>query len=242
MLNQVAVFRSPKALAGEENWGTPDELDDAFAHTSPEVREGIPLMWRDRCWRMYDRDPIMTWVHGRIALLGDAAHPPLRYMAQGAIMAIEDGWVLAEHVARQRARHGTVDWAATLAAYEAVRPEHCRRVVLTARAWGEFWHLDGERREQRNALLRARNTYDYTYIDWIYGPTALWPDQEPPMYPVAPFSSVRSDERGLRPPNPRLIPSERWFAWWPWSRCRVPGLMETHSGTDKSRAAPRKYP
>ena len=74
------------------------------------MRAGIPLMWRDRWWQMYDRDPITTWVHGRIALLGDAAHPPLQYMAQGAIMAIEDGWVLAEHVARQRAADGAVDW------------------------------------------------------------------------------------------------------------------------------------
>ena len=84
-------------------------------------------MWRDRWWRMFDRDPITTWVHGRIALLGDAAHPPLQYMAQGAIMAIEDGWVLAEHVAASRRPTGD----AALAAYQAVRAEHCRRVVLT---------------------------------------------------------------------------------------------------------------
>ncbi|WP_269670478.1 hypothetical protein [Rhodococcus erythropolis] len=44
---------------------------------------------------MYDRDPIMTWVSGRSALLGDAAYPLLRYREPGAIMAIEDGWVLA---------------------------------------------------------------------------------------------------------------------------------------------------
>lgn len=47
----------------------------------------------------FNRDPLLTRVHGNIALLGDAAHPPLQYIAQGAIMAIEDGWVLAEHVA-----------------------------------------------------------------------------------------------------------------------------------------------
>jgi len=45
----------------------------------------------------------MTWVHGNIALLGDAAHPPLQYMAQGAIMAIEDGRVLARHAVADRA-------------------------------------------------------------------------------------------------------------------------------------------
>lgn len=190
LLNQVAVFRSPKALAGEEDWGTPDELDAAFAGSCGFVQDGLPHMWRDKWWRMFDRDPIMTWVHGRIALLGDAAHPPLQYIAQGAIMAIEDGWVLGEHVARSRDASGAVDWAAALAAYEAVRPEHCRRVVLTSRAWGELWHLDGVAREQRNALLRARHTDDYSFVDWLYGPTALFPADEPPMFEPIPLASA----------------------------------------------------
>jgi salicylate hydroxylase len=191
MLNQVAVFESPKALAGEIDWGTPDELDIAFAQTTEEVRSGIPLMWRDNWWPMYDRDPIDTWVTGRLALLGDSAHPPLQYMAQGAVMAIEDGWVLAQHVQRQRTADGSVDWDAALAAYAAVRSEHCRRVVLTARAWGELWHLDGVAREQRNALLRTRSPTDYTYTDWIYGPTALFPEDEPTMFPAVPLNSAK---------------------------------------------------
>ena len=194
MFNQVAVFESPKALAGEEDWGTPDELDAAFGGTCEQVQQGLPLMWRDKWWRMFDRDPVMTWVHGRIALLGDAAHPPLQYMAQGAVMAIEDGWVLAEHVGAQRAtrtEHGSgVDWEVALAAYEAVRPEHCRRVVTTARVWGELWHLEGEERVQRNAILRARDTYDYTFTEWIYGPTALTPEQEPEPYRTIPLDSA----------------------------------------------------
>ncbi|MFJ3337897.1 FAD-dependent oxidoreductase [Streptomyces sp. NPDC086766] len=194
LLNQVAVFESPKALAGQEDWGTPDELDDAFAGTCGFVREGLPFMWRDKWWRMFDREPVMNWVHGRIALLGDSAHPPLQYIAQGAIMAVEDGWVLGEHVARNRAEDGTIDWDTALAAYEAVRPEHCRRVLTTSRAWGELWHLDGVAREQRNVLLRARDTYDYSFVDWLYGPTALTPDEEPPMFTPVPLSSVHVDE------------------------------------------------
>jgi hypothetical protein len=71
-----------------------------------------------------------------------------------------------------------------------VRVEHCRRVVLTARDWGHLWHLDGTKRLQRNAILRARDTYDYSFTDWIYGPTALTPDQEPALYPVIPLNSV----------------------------------------------------
>lgn len=188
LLNQVAVFESPKALAGEEDWGTPDELDEAFAATCDFVREGLPFMWRDKWWRMYDRDPIMTWVHGNIALLGDSAHPPLQYIAQGAIMAIEDGWVLAEHAGRNLTADSStdsghvVDWTAALAAYEAVRPEHCRRVVTTSRTWGELWHLDGLARRQRNVLLRARDVRDYSMVDWLYGPTALLAQDEPAMF------------------------------------------------------------
>lgn len=198
MFNQVAVFQSPKAVAGRDDWGTPDELDAAFEGMSPQIQKGLPLMWRDRWWRMFDRDPIMTWVFGRIALLGDAAHPPLQYMAQGAVMAIEDGWVLAEHVGAQGAvrtpASSGVDWDAALAAYDAVRPEHCRRVLTTGRAWGELWHLDGLKRLQRNVILRARDTYDYAFTDWIYGPTALTPAQEPRLYTTIPLSSVSLDE------------------------------------------------
>jgi len=191
MLNQVAVFESPKALAGEEEWGTPDELDAAFADTCDAVREGIPLMWRDRWWQMLDRDPIDTWVHGRVALLGDAAHPPLQYMAQGAIMAIEDGWVLAKHAARSLAAgRAAPDWEAVLAAYQAVRVEHCRRILTTARAWGKLWHLDGDDRLRRNAIMRARDTRDYGFTDWVYGPTALTPDEEPAMFTPIPLSGA----------------------------------------------------
>ena len=192
MFNQVAVFESPRARAGEQDWGTPDELDAAFAGTCRNIQLGLPLMWRDRWWRMFDRDPVMTWVYGRIALLGDAAHPPLQYIAQGAIMAIEDGYVLAEHLAVNQDDAGNPGGARidrALAAYQAVRPEHCRRVVETSRAWGALWHLDGEKRERRNEILRARNTRDYSFVDWLYSVTALTPAEEPPMFKVIPLDT-----------------------------------------------------
>jgi 2-polyprenyl-6-methoxyphenol hydroxylase-like FAD-dependent oxidoreductase len=184
MFNQVAVFESPRAKAGEEDWGTPDELDAAFARATGNVQQGLPLIHRDRSWRMFDRDPIMTWVYGRIALLGDAAHPPLQYIAQGAVMAIEDGYVLAEHLA---ANPGDLDKA--LAGYEAVRPEHCRRVVTASRDWGALWHLDGAKRERRNEILRARDPRDYRFVDWLYRVTALTPAEEPPMFQAIPLET-----------------------------------------------------
>jgi salicylate hydroxylase len=192
MFNQVAVFESARARAGEEDWGTPDELDAAYAGMTENIQRGLPLMWRDRWWRMFDRDPVMTWVYGRIALLGDAAHPPLQYIAQGAIMAIEDGYVLAEHLAVNTGAAGSPDDAGidrALAAYQAVRPEHCRRVVETSRAWGALWHLDGEKRTRRNEILRARDPRDYSFVDWLYSVTALTPAEEPPMFKVIPLDT-----------------------------------------------------
>ena len=187
MFNQVAVFESPKAKAGEEDWGTPDELDAAFARATGNVQKGLPLIHRDRSWRMFDRDPIMTWVYGRIALLGDAAHPPLQYIAQGAIMAIEDGYVLAEHLAANPGDLDSADIDRALAGYQAVRPEHCRRVVTASRDWGALWHLDGAKRERRNEILRARDPRDYRFVDWLYSVTALTPAEEPPMFQVIPL-------------------------------------------------------
>jgi 3-hydroxybenzoate 6-monooxygenase len=211
MFNQVAVFESPSARAGDEDWGGPEELDAAFDGSCDQVHQGLPLMWRDRCWRMFDRDPIDSYVHGRIALLGDAAHPPLQYMAQGAVMAIEDGWVLAEHVRTQpavRSAQGTgVDWDAALAAYNAVRPEHCRRVVETARAWGDLWHVDGLERLQRNVLLRARHPHDHAFTDWVYRPTALTPDDEPEPYRPIPLASIPVEVAEAADPGDRATSS-----------------------------------
>ncbi|MGH8828418.1 MAG: FAD-dependent oxidoreductase [Jiangellaceae bacterium] len=183
MFNQVAVFESPRAVAGEADWGTPDELDTAFAKTCGQIRSALPHLWRDRWWRMYDRDPIDNWVHGRLALTGDAAHPPLQYLAQGAVMAIEDAFTLAEQVEVQgvkgSAGHGTetgIDWAKALAGYNSVRPKHTGRVQTTARWWGDFWHVGGVEREERNKVLRARDIRDYEHVDWLYGPPVRVPE------------------------------------------------------------------
>lgn len=196
MFNQVAVFESPRALAGEDDWGTPDELDAAFAGLHDNIQAGLPLMWRDRWWRMFDREPLPDWVNGRIVLLGDSAHAPLQYIAQGAIMAIEDAWVLGEHARREQeggASAETLDWDTVVRAYSDVRTVHTARVLGTSRTWGELWHLEGERRELRNEILRAREVEDYSFTDWLYGPTALAPEDLPPMFTPIPVS-----EEGVR--------------------------------------------
>lgn len=172
MFNQVAVFRSAGAVRGEAEWGTPEELDAAFADACAPVRSGLPHMWRDRCWRMYDRDPIEGWVRGRMVLTGDAAHPMLQYLAQGACQAIEDAYVLAEQVRKHTGADGRggerVDWDAALADYQYARVPRTARVQTSARAWGDLWHCDGAQRDARNAMFRARALEDYTYLDWLW--------------------------------------------------------------------------
>jgi salicylate hydroxylase len=167
LFNQVAVFRSPRALAGEQEWGTPDELDAAFAAACDRIREALPNLWRNRWWRMYDREPISTWVHGRLVLTGDAAHPMLQYLAQGACQAIEDAAQLAEQATKARTANGT-DWDRALAAYAEIRTVRTARVQRTARQWGDLWHCDGLFRATRNALLRDRDPGDFRYVDWLY--------------------------------------------------------------------------
>jgi 2-polyprenyl-6-methoxyphenol hydroxylase-like FAD-dependent oxidoreductase len=173
MFNQVAVFRSARALAGEENWGTPDELDAAFAGTCDAVRSGLPNLWRDRWWRMYDREPIGDWVDGRLALTGDAAHPMLQYLAQGACQALEDADCLAAQVRKQAGGNtsggDSLDWDTALRDYADICTERTARVQRTARHWGDLWHCDGLFRSVRNALLRDRVPTDYRHVDWLYG-------------------------------------------------------------------------
>jgi salicylate hydroxylase len=169
--NQVAVFRSPKYAAcpglADGQWGGPDELDEAFKACCPRVREATGFLWRDRWWPMYDREPLAVWTGGRIALLGDAAHPMLQYLAQGACQAIEDADALARALA---ACPGRELIGQALAQYAASRAPHAARVQRTARTWGDIWHVSGVGALLRDELFRRRPADDYRYTDWLYGP------------------------------------------------------------------------
>jgi salicylate hydroxylase len=101
-------------------------------------------------WALYDRDPIPQWTRGRITLLGDAAHPMLPYLGQGACQALEDGAVLATALAAEAA-----DPVTGLARYERTRRPRASRVVLTARERGQSNHLTSAWAAWRRDLLIA---------------------------------------------------------------------------------------
>jgi len=101
-------------------------------------------------WALYDRDPIPQWTRGRVTVLGDAAHPMLPYLGQGACQAIEDGAVLATALSAEAS-----DPVTGLARYERTRRPRASRVVLTSRERGLSNHLTSRWATWRRDLLIA---------------------------------------------------------------------------------------
>jgi salicylate hydroxylase len=128
-------------------------------------------------WALYDREPIPRWTRGRITILGDAAHPMLPYLGQGACQAIEDGAVLATALSAEAA-----DPLAGLDRYERTRRPRASRVVLTARERGLSNHLTSPwaawRRDLSIAWRRRMNRSDPEGrgTAWLAGYDASSPD------------------------------------------------------------------
>jgi 3-hydroxybenzoate 6-monooxygenase len=163
VMNNVATICSRRIRRGEPNPGDPAELEEIFSRTHPSVRDNLRYVSRERNWVLHDRDPATNWTNGRVTLLGDAAHPTLQYLAQGAQMAIEDGVVLAEKVAA-----AGEDYNRAFLAYQRERMNRTARVVLSSRFFGEFIHVDGGARELRNEIARGRDPENPWEVDWLY--------------------------------------------------------------------------
>ena len=169
VMNNVATIASRRFRRGEKDAGAPDELEEHFAQTHPGVRDNLRYVSRERNWVLHDRDPVTNWTLGRVTLLGDAAHPTLQYLAQGAQMAIEDGVVLAEKVAA-----AGEDYNRAFLAYQRERMNRSARVVLSSRFFGEWFHVGGGARELRNELARGRDPENPWESDRLY--RAIQPD------------------------------------------------------------------
>ena len=163
VMNNVATIASCRYARGEHDGGSPDELEEMFACCDPRVRQMLQYVGRDRNWVLHDRPPVSGWTKGRVTLLGDAAHPMLQYLAQGACMAIEDAVVLAAQVAA----HGK-DYNRAFIAYQRERFHRTARVQITARVFGDIIHADGGARELRNHLCAQRDPDFPAEVDWLY--------------------------------------------------------------------------
>jgi salicylate hydroxylase len=163
--NVVVTFHSRESEEWGVREGSPAEVQSYFQGISARPRQllALPKSWKR--WATADRDPVAAWTQGCLTLLGDAAHPMLQYLAQGACMALEDAVTLGAAIA---AAHG--DIAAAFARYERARIVRTARVVLMAREMGRIYHAEGVERLVRNDLWKGRPTERfYDALEWLYG-------------------------------------------------------------------------
>src|SRR5260370_1278414 len=147
--NVVAPFHSRKPEEWGVTDGSRDEVMSYFTEIGPRPRRllDLPKSWRR--WATADREPIGRWSFGRVTLLGDAAHPMLQYLAQGACMALEDAVTLGEALARAGG-----DFTRAFAAYEQARVARTARVVLMTREMGRIYHAKAVERLGRTYLWK----------------------------------------------------------------------------------------
>jgi len=169
LYNLVAVFHSDRYEEGWDVFGDTDELNRKFAGERPEVQRLLDKINVWKMWVLCDREPVRGWSKGRAVLLGDAAHPMLQYLAQGANMAIEDAVVLAAYL-----ELSGWDFARAFAWYEQARYLRTARVQITARYYGDIYHASGVVREVRNWFLRPEAPPDpkakpsFSGVAWLY--------------------------------------------------------------------------
>jgi 2-polyprenyl-6-methoxyphenol hydroxylase-like FAD-dependent oxidoreductase len=164
VFNIVAVFRSSTFAQKGDARGHRDEVERTYADAHPAMQALLGLMDLERRWAISDRDPIRHWHRGRTVLIGDAAHPTLQSLAQGACMAIEDGVCLADEI-----DHARGDFAAAFRRYEAARVVRTARVQLDSRVLWEFYHAAGIARDVR-ALTVADWSEQHMFdcLAWLY--------------------------------------------------------------------------
>lgn len=172
LFNQVAVFKSQRYADGQEDWGTPEELDAAYSPMAEPVRTAVPALQRVKRWQMSDRNPLSAWTRGRVTLLGDAAHAMLQYLAQGAGQSLLDGAALTATLSGLGdGPWNSEDLTKALETYEERRVEAAGAVQTTARLWGSMWHVDDPvAMLLRDEAFRRRDVHDYHLLDWLYGP------------------------------------------------------------------------
>ena len=165
---EVAIVFVRRDPLPSDDWSTevPQSfvMDTARSFAEP-LRRLLDVPGRWRKWALYELPPLATWAKGRIALLGDAAHPTLPFLAQGGVLALEDAVVAAASLAAR-----PQDPVAALSAYSAARLDRATRVVAEARRNGGIYHLDGVMALARNATMKLTPpALLMSRYDWVYG-------------------------------------------------------------------------
>ena len=162
--NLVVTFHSRNKETWSVTDGSKEEVLSYFQgiHARPRQLLDLPKSWRR--WATADRDPIEHWGEGPVTLLGDAAHPMMQYLAQGACMALEDSVTLGEAV-----KASDFDLTAAFRLYERSRVARTARVVLSVREMGRIYHASGVERLVRNSLWKGRSPERFfDAVEWLY--------------------------------------------------------------------------
>lgn len=153
----------------DEGWSHQDDpahLRAAFAGFGGPVPDWLAAVDETHIWGLFRHEVARVWQDGRLVLIGDAAHPTLPFMAQGAVMAIEDAWMLAACL------DADPDQQAALARFQMLRLPRVERIVAAANANARNYHLTGARRLAAHAALRAASRLAPGKLlgrfDWIY--------------------------------------------------------------------------
>ncbi|MFC3678016.1 FAD-dependent monooxygenase [Ferrovibrio xuzhouensis] len=144
-----------------ESWNTQatrEEVIEAYKDWHPRLHKLFMKADHVFKWGLFDRDPLQAWCKGNVTILGDAAHPMLPYLSQGAAMAIEDGYVLGT------ALSADTSVPEALQHYEALRKPRTSEVQLKAREQGKTNHLI-------SPMARLRRDIEY-YIRGLINPQA----------------------------------------------------------------------
>jgi salicylate hydroxylase len=166
LVNVVAIIRDDWREAG---WSAPGERSEILARYPAgvwpaSVRAILADAENWRKWALFDRAPLTSWGNGAVTLLGDAAHPMLPYLAQGAAAAIEDAAVLAPRLAETPAEP-----ARALRLYENERYRRTARIQRAARRNGMIYHMGGaEALLHALALVAMRGRGLLARYDWLY--------------------------------------------------------------------------
>lgn len=149
-MNVVAVqARTQWAKEGWNHTDDPGNLRAAFANASWDIKGILGAVTETKLWGLFRHPVAENWWQGSIAILGDAAHPTLPFLAQGANLAIEDAYVLA------RALNADAELGAGLASYQSARRARVVRAIAAANANARNYHLSGVQRHVAHAGLRV---------------------------------------------------------------------------------------
>ncbi len=151
----------------EESWsakGTREQALTDFAGWHPVITHMVEAADTHYRWAIFDRRPPPKWHDGRAVLLGDACHPMSPFMAQGAVMAVEDSYVLARLLAN------SADTETAFKAYARQRRDRVARVINTARDNARLFHrMGGARQHPLRLASQAAPEFTARQLDWLYG-------------------------------------------------------------------------